>query len=384
MDKTEIMDPEISHGKNRTFSPLKNSSRWTCPYLGLPTGVTECAYCLCPALQMQQHIRVSIIVPCKEINALVEQCVHSCLALEYQDFEILLLPDELPDGVKFPKTRIIPTGKVKPSVKRNLAVEMATGKICAFLDSDAYPAPDWLNQAVSWFGTDHIDCVGGPNITPAHQPLLKEVGGDVLSSILCSGPFALRYKRARTESFQTELPTCNLLIRKSVFSRLQGFEVTLLTAEDSKLCFEINETGHKVLYSPDVIVYHHRRALFIPHLKQISSYANDKAKLVKQKFTWDKLIYTVPSIFVLGLILGPILSAAFPALLPLFVGMLGLYVGLIVISYLVEIRKPSLLRLVLFAVAIPMTHFVYGISFIFSLTTRAGAHSVEKANESVP
>jgi len=335
---------------------------------------------------------VSIIVPCKEINQQVQECIRACLMLDYPDFEILLLPDKQPHGATLPamglpsdpRVHVIPTGPVKPSAKRNRAVELAVGEIYAFLDADAYPTPDWLQRAISCFEPDHVDGVGGPNLTPPHQTFMEEVGGDVLASTLCSGPFALRYKRARRESFQQELPACNLLVRKLTFERLGGFDTTFMTAEDSKLCFQISDTGHKVLYSPDVIVYHYRRPLFIPHLMQISRYARDKARLIEQGpcpeaprlsprpegFSWGRLIYVVPSLFVLGLILGPILGAVFPALYTLFVGTLFLYVALIVASYVFEIRKWSLIHFLLFAAAIPLTHIVYGISFMRGLLAR--------------
>jgi cellulose synthase/poly-beta-1,6-N-acetylglucosamine synthase-like glycosyltransferase len=373
MNISEVTNLRPDSRNNRTTLPLETTLEWTCPITGLPVDLAECKGCPCPVLQMQlqmrKYPRVSIIVPCKEINDQVERCIHSCLALDYPDFEILLLPDELPEGVEFRQTHIIPTGPVKPSVKRNQAVEMATGEICAFLDSDAYPVSDWLKRAIPWFGTNHIDGVGGPNLTPPQQTLLERAGGDVLASLLCSGPFALRYKKAREESFQQELPSCNLLVRRSAFRQLEGFDVTLLTAEDAKLCFMINETGRKVLYSPDVIVYHHRRTLFIPHLRQISRYALDKATLIKQKFSLDKMIYTIPSLFVLGLIFGPILGTVFPLLFPWFVGTLVFYLGLIVFSYLFEVRKWSLLCFALFTVTIPLTHIVYGISFMWGLLT---------------
>lgn len=327
---------------------------------------------------MPKSLPVSIIVPCKEVNQQVQECIRACLMLDYQDFEILLLPDEQPHDATSPamhlpddpRLHVVPTGPIKPSAKRNRAVELAAGEIYAFLDSDAYPTPDWLQQAISCFEPDHIEGVGGPNLTPPHQTFMEEVGGDVLASTLCSGPFALRYKRARRESFQQELPACNLLVRKLTFERLGGFDTTFMTAEDSKLCFQIGDTGHKVLYSPDVIVYHYRRPLLIPHLVQISRYAHDKARLIKQGFSWGRLIYMVPSLFVLGLILGPILGVVFPPLHTLFVGTLFLYAGLIVASYLFEIRKWLLIHFMLFAVAIPLTHIVYGISFVGGLLAR--------------
>ena len=56
-----------------------------------------------------------------------------------------MLPDyaeELPEN----RVRMLPTGPVKPSDKRNIGVNAAKGEVVAFIDGDAYPAKDWLKK----------------------------------------------------------------------------------------------------------------------------------------------------------------------------------------------------------------------------------------------
>ena len=55
-----------------------------------------------------------------------------------EDYEILVLPDEAAN-LDYPKTRVIPTGPVGPSEKRDRAIAYANGEIMAFIDDDAYP-----------------------------------------------------------------------------------------------------------------------------------------------------------------------------------------------------------------------------------------------------
>jgi len=58
--------------------------------------------------------------------------------LHYRDFEVIILPDEA-SNLKLEDSRfkIIPTGNMKPSVKRNLGISLASGEIIAMIDSDA-------------------------------------------------------------------------------------------------------------------------------------------------------------------------------------------------------------------------------------------------------
>src|SRR3989338_704684 len=93
---------------------------------------------------------VSIIVAVKGDNPNLRECIESCLRLDYPDFEILVLPYE-DMALSYPKTRVIPTGKVTPPIKRDLALSQASGEIIAFLDDDAYPAEDWLTLALRHF-----------------------------------------------------------------------------------------------------------------------------------------------------------------------------------------------------------------------------------------
>src|SRR6266851_276570 len=85
---------------------------------------------------------VSIIVACKVIDSYTKECITGCLQLNYPQFELLVLPDyaeNQPDD----RVRVIPTGPVKPSDKRNIGVDHAKGGVIAFIDGDAYPEKDW-------------------------------------------------------------------------------------------------------------------------------------------------------------------------------------------------------------------------------------------------
>lgn len=47
-----------------------------------------------------QNPKVSIIIPLKEYNSYIEECIRHCLELDYPDFEIIVLPDNpFPDFV---------------------------------------------------------------------------------------------------------------------------------------------------------------------------------------------------------------------------------------------------------------------------------------------
>ena len=116
--------------------------------------------------------KVSIIIPLQKFSDYARESLKHCLSLDYSDFEILLLPDS-EVKIDSPKVKVIPTGHIGPSEKRDLALKYATGEILAFIDDDAYPTQTWLKEAVKHFQDEKIAAVGGPAITPPDDSLLS-------------------------------------------------------------------------------------------------------------------------------------------------------------------------------------------------------------------
>src|SRR4030042_3037708 len=115
---------------------------------------------------------VSIIIPCKEIDDYTRECIEFCKRLEYSSFEIILLPDSL--SVQIDAVKIIVTGTVSPGIKRNLGVKSSNGEFCAFIDNDAFPRSDWLNNALKYLEDPEVGGVGGPGLTPEKDGFLQK------------------------------------------------------------------------------------------------------------------------------------------------------------------------------------------------------------------
>lgn len=258
---------------------------------------------------------VSIIVPVKNVNPHLEECISYCKRLDYPDFEIIILPDDpIPRKKERRDVKVMPTGPVGPSEKRDTAMEHAKAKILAFIDSDAYPARDWLKNAVKYFDSPEVAAVGGPAVTPESDSLMQKASGLVYSSFLCSGNLTFRYTPGK-QSEVDDYPSCNFIVRRTVMEKLGGFEAKFWPGEDTKIYLEItNHLRKKIIYAPDVLVYHHRRPLFFPHLRQVANYALHRGYFVK-KFpeTSFRLPYLLPSLFVTGLFFGWLPGLIHPA-----------------------------------------------------------------------
>lgn len=329
--------------------------------------------------------KASIVIPIKEINDyLRKETIPAILNQSYKNFEIIILPDR-PSKEKFSKTKIIPSWpKTGPADKRDLGVKKAKGEIIAFLDDDSYPDKNWLKNALEIFNLksyilNHKSLVAGvcgPTLTPPHNSLRQKASGYVWSTWLGSGG-AGTYRCAVSQRREVDdFPTVNLLVRKKDFLGVGGFDSHFWPGEDTKLCYDlVYKLKKKIIYDPKVLVYHHRRAVFKPHLQQIARYAIHRGHFARiLPKTSLRFGYLIPTIFVLGLLGTPILIFVLEMftlcfisipLLILYLFSISLYLLLLLITAAKVYLKEKKLKLALLVIpSIFVTHIAYGILFI--------------------
>lgn len=310
-------------------------------------------------------IKVSIIIVTAGMHEYLRECIEKCLVFSQKNFEILVIPDD-EIQLEYENIRVIPSGKTDPSTKKNLGAENARGEILAFVDSDAYPEKSWLKSGLNYFMDPKVAVVGGPNLTPEKDSLMQQANGIILGSIWASGPFAARYD-IRRQGEGNELPSCNLFIRKSVLKKIGGFEVDLWPGEDAKFCFQVmDDLKMRVIYAPDVVVFHHRRELYLPYLKQIWGYGYTKGQIVTKFSNLRRLAYFIPSIFVIWLLTFPI-ALKFYTMMIVYLTILSIY--LLGCIYTGLLTRKLLLGFVV-TTGIFLTHVTYGIAFIAGIITR--------------
>ena len=308
---------------------------------------------------------VSIIIPCKDVDGYTRECIEYCRRLDYPNFEIILLPDystEAIDGVK-----VIATGPVAPGVKRNMGVKRSIGEFCAFIDNDAYPRSDWLTSALKYFEDSEVGGVGGPGLTPEADGFMQKAGGYVLSSFMV-GNLSSRYK---TKScFESDdIHSCNFIARKTVIEAAGGWNEKYWPGEDTLMCLAIKKLGKKLFESSDVVVYHHRRSLFKPHLRQVSRFGEHRGFFAK-KFPENsaKPTYFFPSLLVFSLIAGIVLSLFFSFFAYIVLFGVAVYLVSSLIAAALQVRSVKLLFSVWLGIIV--THIIYGSFFLSGLIKR--------------
>ena len=310
----------------------------------------------------------SIIIPVKEINDFLrEETIPKILAQIHQDFEIIILPDKK-SKEKFPKTKIIPTWpKTGPADKRDIGAENAKGEILAFLDDDSYPDKNWLKNAVRLIKVPDVAAVCGPALTPLDDNIRQKASGCVWSTWLGSGGAGTYRCAISPRRGVDDYPSVNFLVKKKDFFAVGGFDSHFWPGEDTKLCLDlVYKLKKKVIYDPSVLVYHHRREVFGPHLKQISRYAIHRGHFARiLSKTSLRIGYLMPTLFVLGLIIGFFLSLIYPLFKAIYLAVLAIYLTALILTSLHVFLKEKSFKLALLVIpSIFITHVVYGVLFI--------------------
>jgi GT2 family glycosyltransferase len=225
--------------------------------------------------------RVSVIIPFKRAGAYLEECLAHLERQTFRDFDIYLVPDE-------PLTRagsnlhVIASGPVLPNRKRQNAAEASSAEILAFIDDDAYADPAWLANAVRHFDNPDVVAAGGPAVTPPEDSPSQRASGAIFASAVVTATTRHRYV-AEPQHDVDGLPSCNLLVRRDAFLRDAEASVRFWPGEDILLCMFAARDGARIVYDPEALVFHHRRAVFAPHLRQVCD-----------------AVYAVPAAFVLA------------------------------------------------------------------------------------
>lgn len=114
---------------------------------------------------LKKNPKVSIIVPVYKVEAYLGGCIESILSQTFTDFELLLIDDGSPDksgeicdeyAAKDERVRVFHQENAGVSAARNLGIEKAEGELIAFVDSDDWVEPAYLDAIVHRVGDSDI------------------------------------------------------------------------------------------------------------------------------------------------------------------------------------------------------------------------------------
>jgi glycosyltransferase involved in cell wall biosynthesis len=189
--------------------------------------------------------KVSVVIPAFNSARYIREAIESVFDQDYCDYEIIVIDDGSTDStlniVKSYSSRInILTQDHKgPGAARNLGVHHAQGDYIAFLDSDDIWLYDKLRTQVAVLDAE-------PNLSFVCSEAFVFTDDDGVIDLWQKDPNV-------TESFECLLEnnfitTLTVLMRRSCFKAVKGFDERLLNAQDYDLWLRLTMNKYKFKY----------------------------------------------------------------------------------------------------------------------------------------
>lgn len=238
-----------------------------------------------------ESIAVSVIIPARNEERTLGQCLESLARMNFPaaDFEVIVVDNGSNDRTK----EIAQSFSVKLnltvlekkdgniSAVRNWGARVARGRVFAFTDADCTVPPNWLGCASELLTSQDIGIMGAHGLIPEDSSwIAKTWYSDIATA-----------KRGEV----SYVPTLDLMVRRSVFFDVGGFDESLETNEDYEFCQRVRRAGLVILGIPEIGVVHlgtpqrfaafykkqrwHGTHVFRVFLRDISSFPNSRAIL---------------------------------------------------------------------------------------------------------
>jgi GT2 family glycosyltransferase len=228
-----------------------------------------------PAALLPRAPRVSVVVCSYNGGSTLGQCLHSLGALDYPDYEVIVVDDGSTDDTRailarFPSVRAIHQPNRGLSAARNVGLQAATGAVVAYTDSDCFADPDWLAHLVYRLERSGAAAVGGPNLTPEDGRL---------AACVAAAPGQPTHV-LESDQVAEHIPGCNMAFRREALLAVNGFDAQYRKAgDDVDVCWRLQQAGHWITFAPAAFVWHHRRQGPRAYLRQQAGYGEAEALL---------------------------------------------------------------------------------------------------------
>lgn len=193
---------------------------------------------------------VSVILPSKNESAFIAMAIASIRNQNYPSelIEIIVVDNGSTDAsvsiAEKAGARVLTKLNCRVGAVRNEGVRHAKGEVLAFLDADCEAGELWLVDAVRLlFAENGVGLVGGMCCAPSKGSWIERTWAPTEPSNI--------------EKDVNALGCTGLVVKKSVFDALGGFDEVLEAAEDDDFCRKVKSLGQRIVCSPKCSVIHH-------------------------------------------------------------------------------------------------------------------------------
>ena len=322
---------------------------------------------------MNKLTSVTIIVPCRNEEKFIAQCLDSIIDNNYpkDNLEVLVIDGMSDDGTqdiisnyskKYSFIHLLNNQNKIQSSALNIGIKHSKGDVIMRMDAHNKYSTDYISNCLKYLNEYNADNVGGICITlPGGKGLLAEAIAVALSHPFGVGNSYFRIGSKKPRFVDTVPFGC---FRKDIFEKVGLFDEELVRNQDDEFNLRIIKNGGKILLAPDIVSHYYARDSILKLWKMYFQYGYFKplvAKKIGAVLTWRQLL---PSMFICSLLTLGILSftAVYFKWLFLFVSNLYLIVNLVISSSIALKSSPKLVFVL--PVAFATLHFSYGLGYL--------------------
>ncbi len=326
---------------------------------------------------------VSVIVPVLDEEQSLARCLEAIRTQDYppERVEILAVDggstDRGPEildrfAAGEPRCRRLDCPGQPVSGMLNAGIALATGEVIVRIDAHAFPAPDYIRTCVETLRLTGADNAGGPM-----RPVGDSTTGEAVARAMCH-PFGVGTARFRFARQLEEVDTVYMgAFRRRVFSRVGGFNESLVRNQDYELNYRIRRAGGKVVVNPAIRSTYRTRASLGALWRQYFSYGFWKQRMLKSHPRSLRPRQLVAPALMLALLAGAIASllSLGPAAQPssarwslVIVAMIYAVANLTVSAAIAARHGPRLLLRL--PIVFATLHFAWGLGFLSGLARR--------------
>jgi biofilm PGA synthesis N-glycosyltransferase PgaC len=200
---------------------------------------------------------VSIVVPAYCEATVIEGTLEALLALDYPEFEIVVVDDASTDRTaELVRRRVVPGGRVRLLEKRvnegkamalNDAIPTTRGEIVLIVDADIRPRPDVLRHMVGHFRDGRVAAVAGNPQVANTRTLLAKVQATEFASIVS---VLRRAQRVWGRILTVSGAVC--AFRKAALVDVNLFDPDKVT-EDIAMSWKLQRRYYDIRYEPRAV-----------------------------------------------------------------------------------------------------------------------------------
>jgi len=180
---------------------------------------------------------LTVIVPVKDDARRLANCLAS-LARNEQPHALIVADngssDDSPAVAVRMGARVLALPGLRVSELRNAGASAATSSLLAFVDADHELGPSWIAAAKTGFDSASVGAVGALYEAPESGTWVQRMYGIL---------------RGRTQGRQEVawLGSGNLVVRRTAFEQVGGFDESLEACEDVDLCRRLRKVGWQII-----------------------------------------------------------------------------------------------------------------------------------------